>query len=264
MLCTTASELSECNDPYKPTATNPFACNSYPSPRFGSCKSILALYRLSKKYDMEIVHRKTISLLGFLFPDTLSAYDAFWSSRGPISNPSVDEEILSSIDAIVFAAIDLGEHASLLAPCTLLWAVHLTGLDESALSYILSCIESHRRVAYFSNDARHNIIYAKRKLALFARRFLYPRLLSSKWSLCNLLQCIVARTRIISALGEPSGRPLDPFLPNSELFTLFSGCCPQCRTTCDDIAEGRKEAWEMLPNVFGLPPRKELREASGE
>lgn len=220
------------------------------------CIDYVTILRLATKYQAEILRRRAIETLQYVYPDTLDGFDKAriagpnFPSTHPLHKLSLND--IASHIAVINAGGDCG--ASVLLPSALL-RVLMKGVDGILGARTLD--PGHREM----------LLAALPALSLLARQHTFEVLYRDACGLSDQCMqidyCDRTRRQLIRTLEIPAlAHIVGPFrvLSFGSKAKHIQNFCPDCRAALKKCYEaGRKQAWEKLPGVFKLPGWDELR-----
>ncbi|KAJ7181421.1 hypothetical protein C8R43DRAFT_869375 [Mycena crocata] len=225
-----------------------------PPPAPVELHTLLAILRLSHKYDVRYLHLRALQHLSEVYgPASVDDYRAFdQSGRTCIINPTLDSHCLMHL-SVIAAATEVS--ALWLLPVAYYLAStsrpeHLrTMITLGAQEYIVQNCLSAQRDLVRGTGTVWSFLSATPRSDCVSRRQCAATL---KAGLDNLIQAF---------LDECDLCPLDDWHDSEDGFgSLENGLCWHCFSKAKaDHAERLKELWDRLPGIYGLPPWPELK-----
>lgn len=211
---------------------------------------VLAVLKLSNKYDAQGIRQRVIEGLSTFIPTTFSDFEA-WTlgSDNPLAL-SNHSPFIATDDFLGLATI--AEHsAAIFVPFAL---YGLQCIDPASLSKVLDGVPARRGHFILSPRLQRAYLQGRLKLTALSRKEVYPSLFSK--SQCQTaLACDSLRLSLIQSLQETDGY-LDPLWP----YSILDGFCLGCNfALTTEQSAGRRKVWKELPGVFELPSWEELR-----
>lgn len=213
--------------------------------------SISALLELSVKYEANGLRQKIVKGLAQYFPSALPAYDIL-SDRNK-SDKSFSYPF-NAVSQIIALAVALDKAAPSLLPYALLKLVRWTS-DETA-GPIIDGVQARGKHITLSPKLQRSLLQGKPALYQAAREAVLPRIFQAGGCFGD---CDLERLQFLTRHTKADGF-LDPLAKRT-----FKRFCSECRKNMEtDAEEGRRHAWEQLPQMFGLPSWQELADATAE
>lgn len=211
---------------------------------------ILAVLKLSNKYDAQGIRQRVIEGLSPFIPTTFSDFDSWTLGSDNPLDLGNHSPFVATDDILGLAAI--AEHS---APIFVPFALYgLQCIDPASLSNVLDGVPARRGRFILSPRLQRAYLQGRLKLTALSRKEVYPSLFSR--SQCRTsLTCDSLRLALIQSLQETDGY-LDPLWPYSILDGFCVGCDFALKT---EQSTGRRKVWKELPGVFELPSWEELR-----
>ncbi|GJE92821.1 BTB domain-containing protein [Phanerochaete sordida] len=228
------------------------------------CVDYVIILRLATKYQAETLRRRIIEILQYVYPDSLDGFDksrlagAHFPATHPLHKLSLGD--LSTHVAVINAANDRG--ASVLLPSAMV-RVLVKGIDF---------VVNDARAAPLERTSRDAVLGALPALSALARQHTFEVLFRDACGLSDQCMqidyCDRTRRQLVRTLENPAlAHVISPFhiIGFGSKSKHVQNLCPDCRAALKKCYEaGRRQAWEKLPAVFGLPEWDELRRRAKE
>ncbi|KAJ3513919.1 hypothetical protein NLJ89_g2688 [Agrocybe chaxingu] len=221
-----------------------------------SIDEIKAILSMAKKYDIAYLRDRALERLRRCFPTTVKAWDA---SFGDANGPTIHfKPPLDTVEAVIALALEHGIPTILPSAYLYLAALappeKIAGGDKSILSLEarLQCI--------LGRDNLIREIHSSVQLWWYDREFMPPER-------CNMDQLHPSRAEVldafVTALWLTDERTVWDFnakipTPAEEKVARLCASCADTVKLC--YRRVRREIWRRLPELFDLPPWRELKD----
>ncbi|KAJ6630402.1 hypothetical protein B0H10DRAFT_1939161 [Mycena sp. CBHHK59/15] len=231
----------------------------YPAPT--DLDTIISILRLSNKYAVDYLRRRAFTHLSSEYVTTLSAYNEASVTLSPWKKPSFPDPSTAGVIAVISVAREVD--ALWILPVAFYM---IATTKEDLIQRALNCTMYNKQPAKLSDFDRILFLKSAGQINVAGNdivRFLYfPDVITGckAGQLCLRARLLALERVRVALANESDSNPLH-VCDSAFWKSLKEACCNICVTSLKTTHMAAQQAfWDKLPEIFGLPPWKQLEE----